>query len=61
MTKLNSIVSKYVCVSVYDMDDKYDLRYFTANRLRKFVVLNPYFRFGNDCSPFVKLDKTMKD
>eukprot|EP00347_Sterkiella_histriomuscorum_P013029 403366287 len=40
--------------SVYKMENIYDIRYFQAGR--KFVVLDPYFRFGNDCMAFVKVE-----
>lgn len=43
-----------VCVSVYGLDKFYDIHYYEVGQ--RLVILHPYLRFGNDNSPFLKVD-----
>ncbi|CDW78029.1 tpr domain-containing protein [Stylonychia lemnae] len=51
-------INQIVSCSIYNMENTYDVRNFQEGQ--KFVVLDPYFRFGNDCSPFVKIEDKSK-
>ncbi|CDW83307.1 UNKNOWN [Stylonychia lemnae] len=51
---LDAQLQHMVRCSFEKMDHKYDIRHFQEGQ--KFVVLNPYFRFGAECHPFIKVD-----
>eukprot|EP00347_Sterkiella_histriomuscorum_P016032 403354753 len=51
-------LSSVLKCKVSKMDDDFDIRHFQSGR--KFVVLDPQFKFGNDCIPYVNIDNIKK-